>query len=406
MRRDERSTEMTSSVSSRGQVAPGFGPVREAFDAQLSATAGHSAQLCVYRRGEPVVDLTGGPAIGSDDITGVFSVTKGVAAVALGTLVRDGALALEERVARYWPEFAAGGKDQITVRELLSHQAGLVSVDGGLTVDEILDSRRGAARLAAQRPSWRPGSMFGYHGVTLGIFVEELVRRIAGLSLQQLFETEIRAPRGVDFYLGLPGSEERRYVPLRERPAPGREQPAPLRERPAPAGTSAPPIEDGLESLFYRTPTRSGGGSGFGPADRDVRAVGPAAVGGVGSARGLARLYAAAQGFIGEPLLDEPTIGAMSQTQVFGHDRILLQEMSFGIVFQTPHPRVQFASHRAFGHDGAGGALAFADPLYELSFGYIPNPLVVPGGADRRAIELSALARRAVRDGWRSTAVS
>ena len=383
---------MAPAGASAGVVAPGFEPVRAAFDAQLAATPGHIAQLCVYRRGTPVVDLAGGPALDADCITGVFSATKGAAAVALGTLIRVGALALDERVARYWPPFAAAGKREVTVRQLLSHQAGLVGVDGGLTVAEVLDSHRGAKRLAAQRPAWRPGSMFGYHGVTIGIFMEELVRRIAGVSLQQLYETEVRAPRAIDFHIGLPEDEQARYRPLLDPPVVAPDAGDGL----AGAGLA---IHDGLESLAYRKPARSGDGPALGPGEPAVRAAGPAAIGGVGSARGLARLYAAAQGFIGEPLLDAETIGEMSQTQVFGQDRILLSEMSFGIVFQTPHPRVPFASHRGFGHDGAGGALAFADPLYEMSFGYIPNPVVVPGGADRRAVELSALARRVIRDG-------
>jgi CubicO group peptidase (beta-lactamase class C family) len=371
-----------------GRVAPGFEPVREAFETQLRVDRSHSAQLAVYWRDEPVVDLAGGPRLDAASITGVFSVTKGAAALALGTRVGSGAIDLDERVGHYWPQFIQSGKHEVTVRQLLSHQAGLVSVDGGLSAEEVLDSRRGAAKLAAQRPAWRPGSTFGYHGVTIGIFIEELIRRVAGVTLQQLYESEIRAPRQIDFHVGLPAGEDRRYEPLLP---PIAAQPEP----PDPART----IEDGLESMTYRAPKRSEatGHGDLGPNDRDVRAAGPAAIGGVGSARGLARLYAAAQGFIGEPLLDEDTIGEMSQQQVWGQDRILGQEMCFGVVFQKPHPRVQFGSYRAFGHDGAGGALAFADPLYEMSFGYIPNPMVDPGGADPRAIDLSAVARRTIR---------
>jgi CubicO group peptidase (beta-lactamase class C family) len=376
---------------SRGRVAPGFEPVREAFETQLLADSSHSAQLAVYCRDEPVVDLVGGPGLDAESITGVFSVTKGAAALALGTQVRSGAIDLDERVGYYWPEFAQRGKGEVTVRQLLSHQAGLVSVDGGLTTAEVLDSRQAAAKLAAQRPAWRPGSTFGYHGVTIGIFMEELLRRVTGVTLQELYASEVRAPRQIDFHVGLPESEERRYRPLL-----------------LPATAQAEPsdeewgIEDGLTSMIYRVPKRSGapGRSDFGPNDRDVRAGGPAAIGGVGSAHGLARLYAAAQGFIGEPLLDEETIGEMSQQQVWGQDRILCQEMCFGVVFQRPHPRVPFGSYHAFGHDGAGGALAFADPLYVMSFGYIPNPIVAPGGADPRAIHLSSVTRRTIRALW------
>ncbi len=371
-----------------GRVAPGFEPVREAFEEQLRVDQAHNAQLTVYWRDQPVVDLVGGPPLDAESITGVFSVTKGAAALALGTRVRSGAIDLDERVAHYWPQFAQCGKHDVTVRQLLSHQAGLVSVDGGLSTEEVLDSRQGAAKLAAQRPAWRPGSTFGYHGVTIGIFMEELLRRVTSVTLQELYESEIRLPRDIDFYVGLPASEERRYQPLFPSTA----------AEPEPRDT-AWTIEDGLESMTYRAPKRSEatGHGEFGPNDREVRAAGPAALGGVASARGLARLYAAAQGYIGKPLLDEETIGEMSQQQVWGQDRILCQQMCFGVVFQRPHPRVQFGSYRAFGHDGAGGALAFADPLYEMSFGYIPNPGVDPGGADPRAIELSAVTRQTIR---------
>jgi len=377
-------------ATSRGRVAPGFQPVREALDAQLRADPAHSAQLAVYRGDEVVVDLVGGPALGAEAITGVFSATKGAAALVLATRVASGAIDLDEPVGSYWPEFVERGKAAVTVRQLLSHQAGLASVDGGLTTAEVLDSRRGAARLAAQRPAWRPGSSFGYHGTTIGIFIEELLRRVSGATLQEVYESEIRAPREIDFHVGLPAAQERRYRPLIV--------PAPT---PVPGADADRKIEDGLDSLTYRMPRRSDGrdrSDAFGPNDRDVRAAGPAAIGGVGSARGLARLYAAAQGFIGDPLLDEETIGEISQQQVWGRDRILGEDMSFAIVFQKPHPRVPFGSYRAFGHDGAGGALGFADPLYGMSFGYIPNPIVLPGGADPRALRLSALARRTMRD--------
>jgi CubicO group peptidase (beta-lactamase class C family) len=142
---------------SRGWVAPGFEPVRETFETQLRVDGSHSAQLAVYWRDEPVVDLVGGPELDAESITGVFSATKGAGAVVLGTRVRSGAIDLDERVGYYWPQFAQRGKREVTVRQLLSHQAGLVSVDGGLTAAEVLDSRQGATKLAAQRPAWRVG---------------------------------------------------------------------------------------------------------------------------------------------------------------------------------------------------------------------------------------------------------
>jgi CubicO group peptidase (beta-lactamase class C family) len=230
--------------------------VREAFETQLLADSSHSAQLAVYWRDEPVVDLVGGPELDAESITGVFSVTKGAAALALGTQVRSGAIDLDERVGHYWPEFAQRGKGEVTVRQLLSHQAGLVSVDGGLTTAEVLDSRQAAAKLAAQRPAWRPGSTFGYHGVTIGIFMEELLRRVTGVTLQELYASEVRAPRQIDFHVGLPESEERRYRPLL--------LPATAQGEPSDEEWG---IEDGLTSMIYRAPKR--------PARLAARTSGP-----------------------------------------------------------------------------------------------------------------------------------
>jgi CubicO group peptidase (beta-lactamase class C family) len=138
-----------------GHVAPGFEPVREVFEKQLRMDHAHNAQLAVYWRDQPVVDLTGGPPLDAEAITGVFSVTKGAAALAFGTRVRSGAIDLDERVAHYWPQFAKRGKHEVTVRQLLSHQAGLVSVDGGLSTEEVLDSRpppRGPSRPTRHGP--------------------------------------------------------------------------------------------------------------------------------------------------------------------------------------------------------------------------------------------------------------
>jgi CubicO group peptidase (beta-lactamase class C family) len=194
-----------------------------------------------------VVDLTGGPDLAEDSVTGVFSVSKGISALVIATLVRDGQLVLDERVAHYWPEFGACGKDTITVRQLLSHQAGLVGVPGGLAFEELRDSSIAAARLAAACPDWRPGSDFGYHGITIGVFMEELTRRITGRTLQETYESEIRTPHDIDFYLGLPAAAEPRFrevLPM----APNSEQQAELDRH-----ASAP---DGLTALAFNSPLR------------------------------------------------------------------------------------------------------------------------------------------------------
>jgi CubicO group peptidase (beta-lactamase class C family) len=376
---------------STGTVSPGFEAVRNQLDAYLLADPAYSAQLSVYWNGNLVIDLTGGPDLADDSVTGVFSVSKGIAALVIATLIRDGRLDLDEPVARYWPEFAAAGKGAVTVRQLLSHQVGLVGLDGGMTFEELRDSSLAAARLADTYPAWRPGSSFGYHGLTIGVFMEELTRRITGRSLQEIYEADIRAPHDIDFYLGFPAEAEHRFrevLPM----SPTSEQQAQMDSR-----ASAP---DGLTALAFNSPVRGPSvvDSPTSPNVREVRAAGLAAVGGIGSARGLAKAYATAIGVAGAPaLLDPPTIAQVAQQQVCGVDRVLNKVMCFGIVFMKPHQEVEFGSYRTFGHDGAGGGLAFADPVHGIGFGYIPMPIQYPGAADPKGVQLSTLVRSCIR---------
>jgi CubicO group peptidase (beta-lactamase class C family) len=376
---------------STGMVSPGFEAVRNQLDAYLLADPAYSAQLSVYWNGELVVDLTGGPDLAPDSVTGVFSVSKGISALVIATLVRDGRLDLDAPVVAYWPEFGAAGKGAITVRQLLSHQAGLVGLPGGMPFAELRDSALCAARLAEAFPDWYPGSAFGYHGLTIGVFMEELTRRVTGRSLQEIYESELRAPHDIDFYLGFPAEAEHRFrevLPM----APTSAQQAEIDRR-----ASEP---DGITALAFNSPVRGPSvvESPTSPNQREVRAAGPAAVGGIGSARGLAKAYASAIGAAGAPpLLDPGTIDLVTQQQAWGVDRVLNKVMCFGIVFMKPHHEVEFGSYRAFGHDGAGGGLAFADPVYGMGFGYIPNPIQFPGAADPKAVHLSSLVRSCIR---------
>jgi len=364
--------------SVQGRVHPDFASVSERLSEWSSADPDYGAQVCVLVGDEVVVDLTCGP--GADAITGVYSVTKGVAGTVIALLLGERELQLDRPVAHYWPEFAAAGKAEITVRELLSHQAGLPATDDGIRPEDALDSRAGAERLARQRPLWRPGSGFGYHGITIGILMEELVRRITGQELQAIYDDRIRSPRDIDFYLGLPDSQAARYVD----------------PRPAFVGDAPDPgPRDNLFAASFGPVGQAGDAllNGFGPHTPAVRRRGTAAAGGVGSARGLARLYAATLGYIGDPIAPPDTFADMGQMHVRGRDLVLDIPLSFGVVFMKPHADMPFGSFRAYGHDGAGGAIAFADPAHGLSFGYIPTRMTIPGGVDARAIELSSLAR-------------
>jgi CubicO group peptidase (beta-lactamase class C family) len=371
-----------------GHVDDGFVPVKNAFDAMLRSDPTFSAQVCATWRGRVVVDLVGGPHLHADSVTGVFSSSKGVAATIVGMLLDQGALALDAPVAAFWPEFASAGKAGITVRQALSHRAGLIGVVEGFTPAELANSSFAAAKLAASAPFWHPGTAHGYHALTIGVLMEELVRRTTGRTLQSIYETDVRAPRDIDFYLGLPEREEQRFLPVVPAAARGDDELA-----------SVP--TDTMQSVAFNVlhSTLAPDAGDMGPNRRSMREAGSAAINGIGSARGLASVYSAVLGTPDEaPLISEKTIGEMSMQHSFGIDRVLGHQTSFGVVYMKPHPLMEFGSFRAFGHDGMGGALAFADPLYELAFGYVPMPMQPPGGADAKAVQLSQIVRACIRD--------
>ncbi|WP_421014168.1 serine hydrolase domain-containing protein, partial [Glutamicibacter creatinolyticus] len=186
--------------------------------AQLDERAGQGtefcAQLAVYHRGELVLSHTAGDYLAGDALTCIYSVTKGLGALVIALLVQEGKLDPEAPVGRYWPEFAVAGKEQVTVGQLLSHQAGVLGVPGGVPEEVLLDSRRLAGMLA-QIPSYWPLSqhIVGYHSLSMGTLMEELVRRVSGQELQQIFEQRIRRPLGVDAYIGQPAELEPRFRP-------------------------------------------------------------------------------------------------------------------------------------------------------------------------------------------------
>ena len=279
----------------------------------------------------------------------------------------------------------------MTVRQLLSHQAGLPGVDGGFTWEELLAHTPLAERLAAQRPFWQPGQAFLYHGLTIGTLADELVRRIDGRTVATALREDVTGPRGIDVWMGTPASEDHRVV---EALPPTADEAAAylatLDEPPGPTDVvtrhSSPPGP--VSDLFRRV------------NDEACRRVGPPAAGVLATARGLAALYASLRHEVGgQPrLLTDDTIGQMSQIQVAGRELGTDLLARFGVIFQAPcSPRWPFGSVRAFGHDGAGGSLAFCDPEHDVAFGYTVQRLPMPGGMDVRAVELARLVRRSLR---------
>ena len=359
-----------------GTVAEGFEAVREEFSSVVAAERpDYAGQLSAHVRGRRVVDLWAGADTDGDTLFGVFSSTKGATHLVVALLVQDGMLELDREVAYYWPEFAAEGKGAVTLRELLAHRAGVVGSDAGFTFDELADDRVVAERLATQRPFWRPGSAFGYHALVIGALTGEVVRRVTGRTLQELYEERVRAPYGLGFYLGLPESEEPRYrsvLPM---------APTPPEQALLDATPKGPHT---LTSIAFNEHAPGAGELVGFPNSRTVRARGQASAGGVASARGLAGMYAAAIGQVDGrgPLLKPDAVAEVGQIHSVGYDLIARAHKSYGLGFQATadmwHP---FLGAGTFGHSGAGGSQAFADPRSGLAYGYTRRRIAFPGGA-------------------------
>ncbi|MFF3299146.1 serine hydrolase domain-containing protein [Streptomyces sp. NPDC002908] len=374
-------------ITVHGTVAAGFEGVREEFAAVLAADHTEpGSQLAVHHHGRRVVDLWAGEGIAGDSLPAVYSSTKGAAHLVVALLIQDGTVDPDRTVASYWPEFAAEGKGELTVRELLSHRAGLVWADGGFSIEGLADDRVIAARLAGQRPYWTPGTEYGYHALTIGALTGEVVRRATGRSIQEIFEERVRAPYGLDFHLGLPEALEPRYVSIR----PG---------IPAPGPATGGPLDlDSLQALAF----------GFAqdppldlvalPDSRAVRALGPASVGGVGSARGLAGMYAAAVSEVDgrAPLLTPETIAEVGRVHSKGTDLVTDETDHFALGFEAVRATYPALGEGAFGHSGAAGSQAYADPVNGVAYGYTRRRFALPGGAAPENVRLSAAVSEAV----------
>ncbi|MEU6671428.1 serine hydrolase domain-containing protein [Streptomyces sp. NPDC046727] len=381
---------MTQETTVQGTVAEGFEAVREEFAAFVAGEPDdYEGQLCVYVHGRRVVDLWAGEGVTGDSLYGVHSATKGAAHLVAALLMQDGTLELDRRVTYYWPEFAAEGKGALTLRDLLAHRAGLIGADTGFSLAELADDRMIAERLADQRPFWRPGTAFGSHALVIGALAGEVVRRATGRTLQEVYEERVRAPHGLDLHLGLPAAHEPRFrtvQPMRPTPA----QQAQLDAR-----------QDGPHTLASIAFNRHGAEPTdleSLPNERLIRAKGPASVGGIGSARGLAGMYAA---MIGEvegraPLLKEDTLAEFGQIHSVGYDLVARAHKAFGLGFQATadvwHP---FLGAGTVGHSGANGVQSFADPRGGIAYGYTRRRFAFPGGAAPENNRLAATVQRA-----------
>ncbi|KJS60014.1 serine hydrolase domain-containing protein [Streptomyces rubellomurinus] len=375
-----------------GGTAEGFEPVRAAFARNFAEYGELGAAFALYVRGRKVVDLWGGdarPEVGgrpapavpwtADTAQVLRSVTKGLTATVALLLAERGQLDLDAPVASYWPEFKAEGKGEMPVRWLLSHQAGLPALDEPLRLEDVLTWERAAAAVAAQAPAWEPGTAHGYHPYTFGWLVGEVVRRASGRSVGRYFAEEIARPLGLDLWIGLPAAAEARVGRLVDLPAPeaARSGPSGLRLRPKQSVRDA-----------YQDPTSLTARSfaSVGPTvdlnDPAVHAAEIPGGNGIGTARSLARFYAAligaadradGSGALLPPLLGPEVLSRALGPAVSGPDRVLIVNSTFGLGFWRHGPTAPMASPASFGHPGRGGCLGFADPDLGLGFGYVTN---------------------------------
>lgn len=361
-----------SDVTIHGECAPRFARVREVFEAGFRAGKEVGAAVAVVHDGETVVDLWGGWADQArtrpwerDTIVNVYSCTKAMAAVCAHQLVERGRLDLDAPVAEYWPEFGQRGKSKIPVRWLLSHRAGLACVRETLPMEALYDWTMITEALAAEEPNWEPGTAHGYHAVTFGWLVGEVVRRIDGRSLGTYFREEIAKPLGLDLHIGLADAEHHRVAEMSMIPT----------DEVDPHGANlAQVIMSDPESMaaraFLNPPSMA-----LGVNNPEWRRAEIPGANGHGAARDLARVYGAlAQG--GGDILSPAGVARCAQEQSHGPDLVLQVTTRFGLGYMLPQERADArfgTSQRAFGHPGAGGSLGYADPDTRIGFGYVMN---------------------------------
>ena len=379
-------TDRTAEI--HGFVSKGFEAVRAAFVENFSKRREIGAACCVYHRGEKVVDLWGGirnqktgEPWEEDTMALVYSATKGLAAMTLAVAHSRGWLDYDELVCKYWPEFAQNGKEKITVRQLLAHQAGLFALDEPVSKSTVGDLDRLAEILARQKPAWEPGTRQGYHAITLGYYEGELIRRIdpQHRTLGEFFRDEIATPLGLDFYIRLPESiPDARLAPLID-----------------PSFTEMLigfPMRMWIDLLSPQSKIRSAlAGSEFPHDEKHIyaRNLEIPSGGGVGTARAIARAYSVFAGG-GKELglraetLRELSAPAIPPTRGFYDECMKASGIEFSLGFMKPCPAFPFGGPSAYGSPGAGGAMGFADPETGVGYAYVTSQMGTSLAGDAR----------------------
>jgi CubicO group peptidase (beta-lactamase class C family) len=372
-----------------GHCQPQFESVRTAFKERLEAGKEVGAAIAFTLHGESVVDLWGGHYAGNpcerewerDTLVNTYSTTKGMTAICAHRLVEQGRLNLDTPVAEYWPEFAAAGKAEIPVRWLLSHQSGLPAIRKPLPSRALYEWSTLCRALAEQAPWWTPGTKHGYHPMTYGFLIGEVIRRVSGRTVGTMFREDIAEPLSADFHIGLDASQDHRVSDLIGSIAAG----PPKSENGRPAVRIKGPMGAFLRDML--DPTTMVGAAFNNPKmaanevnTRAWRGAEIPAANGHGTARSLARIYGALAcgGEVdGVRILESETIERARTEQVAGPDATLGQmPMRYGLGYMLRSDFMPLSPNsNAFGHPGAGGSLGMADPGAGVGFGYVMNKM-------------------------------
>lgn len=363
-----------------GHVAPGFESVRDAFAANFTTDGDVGASFCATKDGEIVVDIWAGVADAEtgkpwekDTIVNVYSTTKTMCALTALLLADRGELDFAKPVAHYWPEFAANGKAAVTVAQLMSHSAGLSGFKEKMAKDDLYDWEKVTSLLAAQAPFWEPGTAPGYHAMTQGYLVGEVVRRIAGVTLGNLFRTEIAEALGADFHIGLPASEDHRVATLI--PPPTGQGIADMTDRPLTANMASNPAINPLE-------TRT----------RAWRAAEMPAANGHGNARSVAMVQSlVANGGVsgGKRILSEAGVRRALESQIQGDDMVLGLPVHYGLGYGLPGGQMPFPNPNSCYWGGYGGSIVINDLDARTTFAYAMNKMAGTTVGDMRAFRLA-----------------
>ncbi|MEU2914795.1 serine hydrolase domain-containing protein [Streptomyces massasporeus] len=376
-----------------GLVAAGYGKVAEAFTAALTRSSRGGAALTVMVEGEKVIDLWGGAADadngrtwGPDTPTVTFSCSKGLLAVLVARLVEAGKIDLDLPASTYWPEFGQAGKETIPVRWLLSHQAGLSYPTEDITKGDVLAWHPVVDKLAAQAPLWEPGTGHGYHAFTYGWLVGEVVRRVTGQSVGEAFTELVTGPLRARAWFGVPRQELASVAVLAMAPD--------IDVDALPLSPELAPVKRSFTLGGAFPDTLAGKGTGLN--DPAIQAAEVPGGGAVATARALAEIWSstilptsATQPLPKDVVRDMVHVQS-SGPQILGPQGI--PQPSWGTGFMLDSPARPFLTSSSFGHDGAGGQLAFADPVHGIGFGFVTND--AQGAGDTRALDILDALRR------------